>query len=138
MPELKVFAPPFAAIFLLGILSKRMNAQGATAAVFSGFVFGIALKLYVNYVPGHANWLDPYTMQATVNWTFCVLVCIAVSLATPPPPKEKITGQLTMSLRTIGIATGLGDRWYRSVVFYWVIFVLCILGLVVLLSGTFV
>ncbi|HYZ85356.1 MAG TPA: sodium/solute symporter [Bryobacteraceae bacterium] len=132
------FAPPFAAIFLLGILSRRMNAEGATSAVFLGFGFGILLKFYVNYSPTHPRWLEPYTMQATVNWLFCVLVCVGVSLATAPPPPEKITDQLTMNLRTIGIGAEIGDAWYRSVLFYWLLFVAFIIGIVILLSGNFV
>jgi Na+/proline symporter len=31
-----------AAIFLIGVLSKRVNSQGAIAALITGFVFGIA------------------------------------------------------------------------------------------------
>lgn len=46
------FAPPFAAVFLLGILFRRINARGASAAVILGFLFGIAMKLYVQ-TPGH-------------------------------------------------------------------------------------
>jgi SSS family solute:Na+ symporter len=132
------FAPPFAAIFLLGIMSRRMNAVGATSAVFLGFVFGVVLKLYVLYSPGHPRWMEPYTTQATLNWLFCVLICVGVSLATAPPPPEKITDQLTMNLRTIGVGADLGDVWYRSVFFYWSLFVVFIIGIVILLSGNFV
>ena len=132
------FAPPFAAIFLFGIISRRINAAGATVAVFGGFAFGILLKLYVNLVPGHYTWLDPYTMQATVNWAFCALACIVVSYGTAPPPPEKITDQLTMNFRRINIAADLGGPFYRNVLFYWLIFIGCIIGLVILLSGNFV
>ncbi|MCK7522140.1 MAG: hypothetical protein MZV64_32905 [Ignavibacteriales bacterium] len=34
-------APPIAAIFLIGVLSKRVNSQGAIAALLTGFVLGI-------------------------------------------------------------------------------------------------
>ena len=44
------FAPPFGAVFLLGVLWRRINGPGAVAAVFAGFVFGIAMKLYVQYL----------------------------------------------------------------------------------------
>ena len=132
------FAPPFAAIFLLGILSRRMNAAGATSAVFSGFLFGIFLKLFVIYMPTHPRWMEPYTIQATLNWLFCASVCVVISLCTSPPAPEKISDQLTLNLRSIGIGSDLGDVWYRSVTFYWSVFVACILGIVVLLSGNFV
>ena len=45
------FAPPFAAVFLLGILFRRINGKGATAAVVLGFVLGILLKAVVQYRP---------------------------------------------------------------------------------------
>ncbi|MCK7528468.1 MAG: hypothetical protein MZV64_68320 [Ignavibacteriales bacterium] len=34
-------SPPIAAIFLIGVLSKRVNSQGAIAALLTGFVLGI-------------------------------------------------------------------------------------------------
>jgi SSS family solute:Na+ symporter len=77
-------------------------------------------------------------MQATVNWAFCVLVCTVVSLLTPPPPPEKVTDVLTFNLRRLNIGAELGGPWYRSVVFYWCVFVGCILSLLLLLSGLFV
>ncbi len=48
------FAPPFGAVFLLGVLWRRINGLGALTAVSMGFVLGIAMKLYVQFVPGHA------------------------------------------------------------------------------------
>lgn len=132
------FAPPFSAVFLLGILFRRINAKGCIAAVVAGFSMGIALKVYVNWAPGHWRWLEPYTMQATVNWAFCVLVCTAVSLMTPAPPPEKVTDVLTLNFRRLNIGAELGGPWYRSVVFYWFVFVGCILSLLLLLSGLFV
>jgi solute:Na+ symporter, SSS family len=35
-------APPIAAVFLLGLISKRLNARGAMAALLTGFVLGRA------------------------------------------------------------------------------------------------
>jgi SSS family solute:Na+ symporter len=35
-------SPPIAAVFLLGIFIKRINSQGALAALGTGFVLGIA------------------------------------------------------------------------------------------------
>lgn len=131
------FAPPFSAIFLLGILFKRINRQGAAVAVSSGFLFGVLLKLYVEYVPGHYLWLEPYAMQATVNYAFCVLVCVTVSLLTAPPAPESVSDVLTLNFRRLNIGMELGGRWYRHVMFYWLIFVGVILFLVVLLSGQF-
>ncbi len=131
------FAPPFSAVFLLGILWRRVNAKGATVAVVAGFTLGIGMKLYVSYVPSHPLWLEPYTMQGIINWTVCAALCCVVSLLTAPPPAEKITDDLTINFQRLNIAAELGGPWYRNVVFYWAIFVACILSLVVLLSGLF-
>ena len=139
------FAPPFAAVFLLGILWKRINSPGAVVAVFSGFAFGILMKVYVQFegpiqefarfVPDHPPWLAPYAIQAVINWGFCVVVCILVSLLTPPPPPERITDQVTVNWSKLNIFGDLGDRWYNSVITWWGIFVALIVAVFVLFSG---
>lgn len=77
-------------------------------------------------------------MQAFVVWFFCTLTCVTVSLLTPPPAPEKVTDQLTFNWRTLNITQHLGGRWYRNVVFWWLVFVAIVLSLAVLLSGLFV
>jgi len=132
------FAPPFASIFLWGVLFKRINGTGATVAVCLGFVFGILIKVYINIVPDHVKWLEPYAIQALLNWIFCSILCISVSLMTKPPRPEQITDDLTINWRKINIFEGLGDQWYQSVVLWWAIFAAIIIGLVILLSGNFI
>lgn len=127
------FAPPFAAVFLLGILFKRINGQGATAAVFLGFAFGIALKIVIQVCPAHPMWLEPFANQAFINWLFCVATCAVVSLLTRPPLPEQVTDELTLNWRRLNILEGLGTRWYNSVTLWWGIFALLIVTLVVLL-----
>ena len=56
------FAPPFAAIFLLGILWRRINAFGASLAVALGFALGIAIKVFIQFVPSHPAWIEPFCM----------------------------------------------------------------------------
>ena len=131
------FAPPFGAVFLLGILFRRINAKGATAAVFSGFGFGILMKAYIQFVPDHVHWLEPYAMQGIINWAFCTIICIAVSLMTAMPRPEQITDQLTFNWRKLNIFDDLGSTWYSNVVFWWSIFVLIIIVLVITFSGLF-
>ncbi len=139
------FAPPFSAVFLLGILWKRINANGAVTAVFLGFVFGILMKAYVQFdavigetmgwFPLHPTWLEPYSNQSAINWAFCTVVCIAVSLLTAPPLPEQVTDQLTFNWRKMNIFSDLGDHWYTSVVTWWLLFVLLVAGLFVVFSG---
>ena len=128
------FAPPFSAIFLLGILWRRINAAGATNAVFGGFALGVAMKLYVQYVPDHPAWIEPFGNQAAINWTACVLICVVASLLTKPPPAEKVTNQLIFNWRHLNILEGLGSRWYKIVVTWWGLFVLIVLILIFLFS----
>ena len=131
------FAPPFGAVFLLGVLWRRINGPGAVAAVFLGFVFGLAMKLYVQFFPSHPDWIEPYGMQGIVNWTFCVVVCILVSLWTPPPRPEQITDQLTFNWRMLNLSDGLGSHWYTSVALWWGLFVVIVSALVLVFSGLF-
>ncbi len=129
------FAPPFSAVFILGILSRRINGIGALTAVFFGFGFGIGMKLYVEFVPTHVTWLEPYTMQAITNWAVCTILCIVVSYATPPPRPEQVTDQLTFNWQRLNIFSELGDRWYTSVVLWWGIFAVMVITLVITFSG---
>ncbi len=129
------FAPPFGAIFLLGILFRRINAAGATAAVFLGFGLAIGMKVYVEYVESHPVWMEPFMMQAFINWAFSIVVCVVVSLATPRPLPAQVTSDLTIDWKRLNILDNLGDRWYRSVILWWSIFVLAIAALMLLFSG---
>ena len=90
-------SPPIAAVFLLGIAWKRINAQGALASLLVGFVLGAArfilevayagqpldgfLKFYVGM-----NFLH----FAVLMFVICVGVLLAVSLVTPAPTKDKV------------------------------------------------
>ncbi len=129
------FAPPFSAVFLLGILWKRINAPGAITAVFLGFAFGILMKVYVQFNPIHPSWLEPYSNQSAINWAFCTVVCIVVSLLSAPPRPEQVTDQLTFNWRKMNIFHDLGNHWYTSVVTWWLLFVLLIFTLLVIFSG---
>ncbi|MBI2481075.1 MAG: sodium/solute symporter [Planctomycetia bacterium] len=131
------FAPPFGAVFVLGVLWRRINGPGAVVAVILGFLLGIGMKLYVQFVPDHVAWLEPYSMQGIVNWAFCVVVCITVSLLTAPPRPEQVTDQLTFNWQRLNIFSDLGERWYTNVVTWWGLFVVLILALFILFSGLF-
>lgn len=130
------FAPPFSAVFLLGILFRRINSQGATAAVLLGFILGIAMKGYVQ-LPGHVLWLEPFAMQAIVNWGVCILICWSVSLITSPPLPEQVGDRLTVNWRRLNIFSELGSPWYVNVTFWWALFAAIIFGLILIFSGLF-
>ena len=131
------FAPPFAAIFLLGIMWRRINSIGATVAVTAGFIFGILMKVYVQFVPSHLTFIEPFANQAAINWSFCMISCIIVSLCTTAPRPEQVTDKLVFNWKKINIFSELGDKWYTSVITWWGLFAVIVMGLLILFSGMF-
>lgn len=90
-------APPIAAVFLLGVFFKRLNAKGAYTAMVLGFVVGLiklSLELFQTSLSGVL-----YDF-ATINFLyfciylflFSVAVMVIVSLVTPKPSEEQIRG----------------------------------------------
>jgi len=88
-------SPPIAAVFLLGIFSRRLNATGAMASLLTGFFLGMGrLVLELNKGSLNGFW---YTIAdinflhfAIVLFAVCVAVLIAVSLVTDKPDQERI------------------------------------------------
>ena len=90
-------SPPIAAIFLIGVLSKRVNSQGAIAALATGFILGIArliLELMKTSLDGilfqYAN-LN-FLHFAFLLFLFCALVLIVVSYFSSEPTTQKVEG----------------------------------------------
>ena len=123
-------APPFAVIFLVGLLWWRATAKAAVWTIVLGFAF---MTFLVFYAFPKIEWLQPYkTYQhpALVAWFFCMAVMIVASLLTKPPPRENVDGiiwnpqyaRLPLELRQ----KYSGIRDYRI---WWAGFVLCILSI---------
>lgn len=94
-------APPITAVFILGIFSRRINAKGALGTLIMGLVVAvirIGLELMAKAeMLGHDGilfYLGTVNFLTFAAWFFlvCVIFCVAVSLATPPPPLEKTLG----------------------------------------------
>ncbi|MGQ0740015.1 MAG: sodium:solute symporter [Bacteroidota bacterium] len=97
-------APPITAVFLLGILWKRMNAQAAIATLFYGLFTGtlrIVLELMKDSLGGFGEWYATLNFShfAIFNFVMCVLVAAVVSLSTTRPSAEQIKG-LTLGTLT--------------------------------------
>lgn len=112
-------SPPIAAVFLLGVLWRRVNSQGAMAALITGFVLGVARLIAELNRDGLTGWLHTY---ATINFlhfaillfVICTLILIAVSLVTAPPAPEKVAG-ITFATADRSIEEGSrGPGWRRT------------------------
>jgi SSS family solute:Na+ symporter len=90
-------APPIAAVFLLGVFSKRMNARGAIASLLTGFVLGMG-RLFAEIFKGDlGGWLYAYANInflhfAVLLFVVCVAVLVVVSITTPRPPDDQLAG----------------------------------------------
>lgn len=90
-------APPITAVFLLGILWKRINATGALATLFTGLLLGtVRLILELNKSSLSGFWYEFADMNfltfAVYMFLFCVALIIVVSLLTEKPNEERIQG----------------------------------------------
>jgi SSS family solute:Na+ symporter len=90
-------APPIAAVFLLGVFFKRLNAKGAYTAMVAGFIVGI-IKLTLELFKGDLSGIL-YDF-ATINFLyfciylflFSIVVMVVVSLLSPKPSDDQIRG----------------------------------------------
>ena len=97
-------APPVAAVFLLGILWKRVNSNAAITTLLAGLVLlvlRLGSEIYYQAEINNNIALDNFMyLFATINFShmaiimfvFSVLLCISVAVATSPPNYEKIRG----------------------------------------------
>lgn len=134
-------APPITAVFILGIFSQRVNAKGALSTLVMGLVVAI-IRLTLELL-AKGDMLDSsgilYSI-GTVNfltfaaWFFlaCVIFCVVVSLATPPPPLEKTLGL------TYGSLTPEQIQANRNSYNVWdIVFSLVVIGIVVYVMTSF-
>jgi SSS family solute:Na+ symporter len=90
-------APPIAAVFLLGLFWKRINAKGALTALIGGFLLGM-LRLVAELNQHHlSGWLFTFSeinflYFAIYLFLICIAAMIIVSLFTDVPLKSKILG----------------------------------------------
>ena len=97
-------APPVTAVFLLGIIWKRVNAEAAITTLLAGLILLIlrlGSEIYYQPMIASGQVIDNFMYAfATVNFShmailmfiFSVLLCITVSVLTSPPDYSKISG----------------------------------------------
>lgn len=90
-------APPIAAVFIMGIFYKRINAQGAFVTLIMGLLLGFS-RIFLEII---SDSLTPGSLLHTLGtisylsfgaWFFllCVVTVVVVSWATPKPEEVQI------------------------------------------------
>jgi len=125
-------APPIAAIFLIGVLSKRVNSQGAIAALLTGFVLGI-LRLILELMKDSLNgFLYQYADINFLHFAFllflvCTLVLVVVSYLTSEPSSQKVEG---LTIHTTTKEIDIKDAVWRKRDFALSILLIFLVGLI--------
>ncbi|HEY4735521.1 MAG TPA: sodium:solute symporter [Gemmatimonadaceae bacterium] len=109
-------APPIAAVFLLGVLSPRLNGRGALSALWTGFVLGFA-RLLLELGKSRLTQGSALYWYADINFlhfaallfVLCSLILIVVSIMSPPPPPERVA-DLTMQTVAPSAAVEVAPR----------------------------
>ena len=97
-------APPVAAVFILGILWKRVNSKAAITTLMAGLILLImrlSSEIYFQPEISSDTIVDSYMFVfATINFShmailmfiFSILLCVSVTLTTTEPEYSKIVG----------------------------------------------
>ena len=90
-------APPITAVFLLGILWKRVNAKAAITTLLSGLVIAalrIAAEINIESLSGIAYDFAAinFAHMAIFMFVFSILICVSISLITEAPNYESFKG----------------------------------------------
>ena len=97
-------APPVAAVFILGILWKRVNSKAAITTLMAGLILLImrlSSEIYFQPEISSNTIVDSYMyVFATINFShmailmfiFSILLCVSVTLTTTEPEYSKIVG----------------------------------------------
>ena len=88
-------APPIAAVFLIGLFYRRVNATGAIASLSTGFVLGMGRLVCELDKDGLRGWLYAYADMnflhfAVFLFVFCSVVLVVASFATAPPSADQL------------------------------------------------
>lgn len=110
-------APPIAAVFLFGVMSKRLTAPAALTTMLIGFVLG-AVRLGLELNKANLNPGGVPAWIAGVNFLhFAVLlfvvstaILVGVSLVTTAPSDEKVAD---LTLQTAAVSPREAEPWHQ-------------------------
>lgn len=129
-------APPIFVVFFLGVFNKRLNAKGCLAALYTGFILGLArlaidtpVKLLgVKYKVGSFLWVVNniyFQYYSLVIFLISVAVMYIVSYSTEAPPYSRLAGL------TYGTVTEQHRKESRASWNKWDVIASCILVLAI-------
>ncbi|MBI1194184.1 MAG: sodium/solute symporter [Bacteroidetes bacterium] len=127
-------SPPIAAVFMLGLFFPRLNARGAMAALWVGFVFGIGKLVAIFVTEGHEQGVAMVNSGALVSFAsfnflhyafllfvLCSVVLVAFSVGHPVKSAAQLEGLVyrkasigvsqTDVLITVGLILGVLALW---------------------------
>ena len=139
-------APPVTAVFLLGIIWKRVNSKAAITTLMSGFLL-LALRLgseiyfqpqiAKNEVVSHVLYdfaIINFSHMAIFMFVFSVILCITISLLTTAPDYKTIVG-LSFGTLTENQKQAHSDSYDRIDVLLSVILVFLVVGILCYFTG---
>jgi SSS family solute:Na+ symporter len=118
---------PFAVAGLLGILTRRVNRQGAIAGVIVGFLAGLFFFLERNCGWGllASPYLASFLHRAFISGVLSAATMAVVSLCTRPPPQEVIDGSFYLFAKQPQDAVaGHGGVLADWRVWWWLLFII--------------
>ncbi|HVW69110.1 MAG TPA: sodium/solute symporter [Steroidobacteraceae bacterium] len=127
------FAPPFAAIFVLGLLTRKANAVGALCAIVGGFAIGVGMKV-LGSVMAMPGWFYPFANQAAITWLSSLALCMLGSAWPRASASQASAPAVTLWDSTGMLREGLGQRWWQSPVLWSAGFVAAIIAAMCLFS----
>jgi SSS family solute:Na+ symporter len=124
-------APPFAVVFLLGILWRRATAPAAVITIVVGFAFRALLELFLfPHIPALKPYQQAYQNGALINWFFCLILMIVVSLVTTPPKPQQVDGIIwNRSFLQLPPEEREKYRGWKDFRIWWALFVVSILAI---------
>ena len=87
-------APPIVSAFILGLFWKRANSSGSFYSLIFGVIIAVVWVLGIYSEVDHWFFQMHFLLRTTVLFFLCLIVHILVSLATAPPPAEKLQGMI--------------------------------------------
>jgi SSS family solute:Na+ symporter len=139
-------APPFAVVFLLGLMWRRATAPAAVVTIISGAIFrrlltwGFHLSIPSIFTldipplwdvfPSLTPYKEAYQHGALVSWLFCMVIMIVTSLLTAPPPAEKVD-RIIWNRSYLNLPPEERERYsgWKDFRIWWLVFVLSVLAI---------